>query len=103
MKKTKHIHNLDTLDKEIYRLQLETMKMEQRLGRSFEYLQENCASLLMNVIFRRRKKSESSGFFSSFFHNDNFKSAFNRITDRLAGKAAEGIEVLLEKLFRKKE
>jgi hypothetical protein len=104
MKKTKSIHNLDTLEKEIYRLQLEAMKMEQKFDRNFEHLQENYFSMFTNSFFHRRKKREEEGnsFFGSFFRNENFRAAVARVTDRLADKAAESIESLLEKIFHKK-
>jgi hypothetical protein len=103
MKKAKNIHNLDTLEREIYRLQLEVKNMEQKFDRNFDHLQQNYSSMFMGSFFRRKKESDEgkSSFFDSFFKNENFHAAVSKITDRLADKAAEGIENLVDKIFHK--
>lgn len=55
MKKLKNIHNLDTLEREIYRLELEAKNIEQKFDRNFERLQNTGFSMFINSIFHRRK------------------------------------------------
>ena len=49
----KNIHNLDTLEKEIYRLQLKTKNTAEKLNDNLEYLQDHYASMTMNSILNR--------------------------------------------------
>ena len=104
MKKSKNIYNLDSLQREIYRLKLEAKRMEEKFDSNIEDLQENYASMAMNSIFHkcRHKENGKSNFFDSFFENYGFH-AMNKIGDRIVEKAAEGIEGLIGKLFHKKK
>ncbi|HEY6504802.1 MAG TPA: hypothetical protein VIZ28_12555 [Chitinophagaceae bacterium] len=105
MKRTRKIHNLDTLEKEIYRLQLEAKNTEEKLDRNFDHLRDNYSSMFMNSFFssRRNKEEGRSSFFDSFFKNENFTAAINKVTDHIANRAAEGIENLVDKIFQKKK
>ncbi len=105
MKKSKNIHNLDNLEKEIYRLRLEAMRQEKKLSDNMAYLRENANSLIIHSVFCRKKttfekkNSEEEGFFK----NERFNSMINRIKDRIANRAADGIESLLDRLFHKRK
>lgn len=103
MKKAKNIHNLDSLEREIYRLQLEAKNMERQFDRNFEHVQQHYSSMFMNSFFRRRKEEgeAKSSFFASFFQNENIHAAVTKITDRIADKAAEAIDALMNKFFHK--
>lgn len=105
MKKAKNIHNLDTLEREIYRLKLEARNIEEKLDNNLEHLQENYFSMTMNSIFRDKKQhdGEKTGFFESFFKSEAFAAALNKITESIASRTASGIENLVEKIFRKKQ
>jgi hypothetical protein len=105
MKKAKNIHNLDTLDKEIYRLKLEAKNIEDKLDDNFEKLRHNWFSMSMNSIFHKKKNEESSKshFFDSFFKNDGFNAVVNKITDHIANRASDGIDSLIDKIFHKKK
>lgn len=105
MKKTRNIKNLDTLEKEIYRLKLEAKQIEEKLDQNLDYLQENFSSMTMNSFFHKKKHTENgkTGFFDSAFKNDTFNTAIGKITDRIAVKAADGFESLVDKIFEKKK
>ena len=104
MKQTGNIHNLDTLEKEIYRLKLKAKNIEEKWDDNFEKLQHNYPSMFMNSFFQKKKeeKTNGNGFFTSFFKNDALNAVANKVTDRMADKAAEGIENLVDKIFNKK-
>lgn len=102
--KPRKIHNCNSLEKELYRLELESKKLEEKLEGNIEYLQKNYTSMFMNSISCKSNRHEEhkNGFFDSFFKNDSFNATVNKITDHIANRAAEGIEDLLDKIFHKK-
>ena len=103
VKKAKNIHNLDTLEREIYRLKLEAKNIEEKLDRNLDHLQDNCFSMTMNSVFGKSRQHDESkgGFFDSFLKNESFNAAINKMTENIADKAATGIEILIDKLFHK--
>lgn len=57
MEKAKNICNLVTLERELYRLELEARKMEDKLDRNFDYLHDNGFSMFKNAFFSNCKRS----------------------------------------------
>lgn len=105
MKKAKNIHNLDSLEKEIYRLKLEAKNIEGKLEQNFEHLQDNYYSMTMNSFFKKseRHHEAKSGFFDSFFKSESFNAAIHKATDHIASRAAESIEDLVDKIIDRKK
>jgi hypothetical protein len=104
MKRSANIHNLSTLKMEIYRLELEAKRLEDKLDDNLEHLRKNYFSMSMNSIFDRGPSSEGkSGFFDAFFKNESFRSAVNKATDHIASQAAERIEDLVDKIVNKQK
>ena len=105
MKKEKHIHDLETLEKEIYRLELEDRNIEAKLENSFEYLQRNYSSVLLNSFSCKKKheREKKNGFLSSFFKNENFNGAIDKVTDHIVSRAADGIDSLIDKIFHNRK
>src|SRR5437870_1380368 len=104
MKKAKNIHDLDSLDRELYRLKLEAKKLEEKLDHNLDHLQENYLSMTMNSVFFRHenKKNGDNGFWKSFVRNEGFNSAVNTIAGNVASKAAEGLTDWMAKFVNKK-
>ena len=100
------IRNLDTLEKEIYRLRLEAKNTSEKLENNLDYLQHNYASMTMNSIFSRGSSKNSGGegvkekIFTSFWENEKVQKGINRIVDHLADKTVEGIESILDKILK---
>ena len=104
MKKTRNIHNIDTLEREIYRLKLEARNIEDRLDSNLDHLQQNYFSMTMNSVFcTEDKKKDANGFWNSFSKNDGFASAMNSIAGTIAGKAAEAFESWVHKFTNKEK
>jgi|SRR6266496_4584204 len=105
MKKVKNIRNLDSLEREIYRLKLETKNTEEKLDHNLEHLQENFSSMAMNSLFckKKNKEEEKENHLGSFLKNEKLNIVVNKITDRIADRAAEGIDKLIDKIFHKKK
>lgn len=104
MAKAKRIKNLDSLEKEIYRLKLEARNSSEKLSGQMDYLQQRYASMTANSFFSSQDEKKSSGksnknetFFHSLFENETFQDGVNSLLDRFAGRAADGIEKLFAK------
>ena len=93
MKKSSHINNIDTLEREIYRLKLEARNIEDKMAKSLDHLQQNYLSMTMNSAFCKKesKKNGESGFWKSFVKNEGFTSAMNSIAGAISAKAVEGL------------
>ena len=105
MQKARNIKNLESLEREIYRLQVKTRKMEDKLEDNFEYLQNNFSSLLMNSFFQKRSKDKvkENGETSSFFKNEKAGYFFGKVSDHLAGKVADAVTNLVDRMFHKEK
>lgn len=55
MGKVKKIHNLVTLEREIYRLELKAKNIEEKMNRNFDHLHDNYLSMFLNSFFPKRK------------------------------------------------
>jgi hypothetical protein len=104
MRKTKKIRNLDSLDRELYRLKLEAKNLEEKIDHNLDHLQENYLSMTMNSVFsgHESKRNGNNGFWKSFLKNDGFNSAVDSIAGNIATKAAEGLNEWLNKFMHKK-
>lgn len=103
------IRNLDTLEKEIYRLRLEAKNYEKKLEENVEYLQKNYTSLALNSVFKRPSEKETGRerikekIFSTIWDNEKIKSGIDKIISQLAERASEGIENLIDKILHRKD
>lgn len=103
MKPERHIKNLDTLEKEIYRLKLRKMELEKRLGENVEYLQKHYASMTMHSVFSRsghHEKGEESG---RSWIRGKMGRVLDQVVDHLFDRAADSIERVVERFFQKKD
>jgi hypothetical protein len=100
----KHIKNLDTLEKEIYRLQLKAKSLEEKFDDRLDHLRENYSSMLMNSLFRKNntKETVTGAVAGSVLNNERLQNAFSRVADHLIDRAAEGIEGLVDKMLGRK-
>ncbi len=102
------IRNLDTLEKEIYRLRLEAKNYEEKLEHNLDHFQKNYASMAINSVFRRSPEKESGKerikekIFSSIWNNEKIRNGINKIIGHLADRASEGIENLFDKILHRK-
>jgi hypothetical protein len=104
MKKAKNIRNLDSLDRELYRLKLEAKNLEDKLDRNLDHLQEDYLSMTMNSFLCKHdnKNNGNNEFWKSFVKNNGFNSAVNTIAGSIAAKASEGLSDWMSKFLHKK-
>lgn len=103
---TRKYHNLDTLEKEIYRLQLEAKNKREKLNSNFEHLRDHYTSMTMNSVFNHsadRKEKLKEKIINSIWENEKIQEGLDQIIERLADKTSDGIENLLNKIFHKKD
>ena len=100
---TGQISNTQSLDNEIKRLEEKAGKLEGKLDRSFEYLQDNYSSMIMGSLFKQDGvKSSFAGSLAGFFlGNEKLQEALANIANTLAERATDGIERLSEILAKK--
>jgi hypothetical protein len=105
MKKAKDIHNLDSLEREIYRLKLEAKSIKEKMDHNLEQLQDDFSSMAMNSFFCRRKNrgEDNENFFESILKNEKLNKVVDKVTDHIANRAAESIDELIDKIFHKKK
>ncbi len=100
------IKNLATLEKEIYRLQLEAKNRKEKLEENLDYFHKHYASMTINSIFNRSssgKERVKEKFFSSIWENEKIQNGINKIITHLADRAADGIENLVDKILHRKD
>ncbi|HYM93079.1 MAG TPA: hypothetical protein VET23_02995 [Chitinophagaceae bacterium] len=103
------IKNLDTLEKEIYRLRLEAKNYEDKLEESLEHFQRNYTSMALNSVFSRSSQKESGKekikekIFSSIWENEKIRNGIDKIIGFLAEKTTEGVENLIDKILHRKD
>lgn len=104
MQKTKNIHTLDSLEREIYRLRLEIKKCEEKMDTNFDYLHEHFDALLINSIsgkMNREKDGHTS--FIAVLKSQAVRAVINKTTGHFAGWLVKGIEHLACRFFRKEK
>jgi hypothetical protein len=103
MKKRYTIHDLDTLEKEIYRLKLELRLKEVKLTDNWEKLLSDFPEILTtSLLCRNSEKLNGKETFGQRFFNNEKRSAFvDRLVERFSERIAEKFDELFEKVFHK--
>ncbi|HEX2628450.1 MAG TPA: hypothetical protein VHM26_05555 [Chitinophagaceae bacterium] len=96
------IHNLDTLEKEIYRLQLEAAAKEKQLEENVDWLRHNARQMIIDELFCRKRRQTSADESAHNGKHERWKNFFDRMAEQFADRAADGVENLINKLFNKK-
>ncbi len=101
MKKQKRIHNIESLEREIFRLRLESRDQEKKIADNVDKLGEKGFSLFMNSLFCKNPRSTGSNNKEnhSFFRNEKLNSIVSNLTDRIADRVAGGIGALADRIF----
>ena len=99
------IKNIDTLEKEIYRLQLKARDCKDKLEENFEHLQKHYASMTMNSFVNRSsspKEKIKEKILNTIWENEKVRTGIDKIVDYVTEKATDGVETLLDKIFHRK-
>lgn len=98
------IHNLDQLEKEVYRLKLKSKLLEEKLNAHLDYFQHHAGGLFINSIYSKKGDTADpgQGIVQTLLGHDGLQTAINRIVGHYADKAAEGLDHLINKWIVKK-
>ena len=97
---------MDTLEKEIYRLELAARDHKDKLEKNFEHFQKHYASMTMNSFFNHTasgKEKVREKIINSIWENEKVRNGIDKIVDYVSEKATDGVETLLNKIFHHKD
>ena len=96
MKKSGTIHNLDGLEKEIYRLQIEAINTEKKLSGNIDWLHHNTSEIILRSLLRRKRKfSRQNEGALHFFKNEAVNRFVSALAERIAIRAADSLDGLV--------
>jgi hypothetical protein len=98
MKKNGKINDLVSLEKEIYRLKLESKMTEARFDKNLEFLKKNYPQMIFNSVLSRNSNYR---FKQNLFRNEMLNNIVSNVTDHIAEYATAGIREKIDHLFGK--
>ncbi len=101
----RNIRDLRSLEKEISRLRQEAKNMEKELDDNMSYLQQNYSSMMMRSILP--DTGGYKGIPGTILHlvlqHERLRDALATLVEHLVDKASDGLEIITNKIFSKKE
>ena len=100
----KEIESLQSLEREIYRLQRKAKNIEVELDNNFDHLQDNFHRMTWNslVRYKSNRQSWSAGVVQNLLSQDRVQDGLAQLVSYLAEKLTDGIDRLISRLFGKK-
>ena len=95
MKRNAKIKDLDTLEKEIYRLKLEAKLSEGRMEKNLEVLKKNFPYLIFNSLLSKK----TNGVNHTNGTGDGVHNIILDVADHIAEYATTGIKDKIDRLF----
>lgn len=105
---TPRIRNIDTLEKEMYRLRLRAKNYEDELEKNLGHLEKNYFPMAINSILNRTaeigtgKEKIKEKPFHPFWDNEDVRNGIDKIVSHLTDWVSEGIINLMDKILRRK-
>ena len=100
MKNKQRIHDLETLDAEILRQQLDLKESSQKMESDIRYMRNHFFKIARNSLKKEAAEYDAS-FFDPLFKNDHVRHAITGITNRIVDHTGEAIGNLIDGLFAK--
>lgn len=100
----KKSYTLDSLDKEIRRLQKKARVLEAQIDDNFTYFQHHSGSMFVRSLLPRQLEGEAvtgNRVVDTFLQNERLQRILIRLADRLAEKLGDGLNWLVDRVFRK--
>ena len=98
MRKNGKINDLDSLEKEIYRLKLESKMTEAKFDKNVEFLKKNYPQMIFNSVLSRNSNNR---FKQNLFRNETLNNIVSNVTDHIAECATVGIKEKIDRLFNR--
>ena len=96
--------SMDALDEEIRRLREKAQQLENRLDENLTYFQQHSGSMFVRSLLPRKIEGQDlTGFqvVDRVIGNERLQKALLRLADILAEKAGDGLNWLINKVFKK--
>lgn len=93
---------MDSLEKEILRLQLQQKDTEHKLDKQWGKMRHHFGSMVLNSFRRKKEESaENPGLLEGLLQHEKVKETLHNISEKISGKLADLISHLFDKFFRK--
>ena len=98
MENKRTIHNLDSLEKEIFRLQIEAMSTGKKLSTNFHWVQQHAGEIVFTSLISLKRASGKQEYLVHLFRNESISRFVISLADRIADRAASSIDTLLKRI-----
>ena len=101
---TKAARSLDSLEDEIRRLRQKAKGLEDQIDENFTYFQEHSGSMFIRSLLPRKIEGETvtgNRILDTFLQNERLQKILIRLADRVAEKLGDGLNWLVNRVFRK--
>lgn len=101
---TKTARSLDSLDREIRRLQKKATQLEGQIDDNFTYFTQHSGSMFVRSLLPRKIEGEvltGIKLLDTFLQNERLQKILVRLADRLAEKLGDGLNWLVNRVSRK--
>ncbi|HXB93082.1 MAG TPA: hypothetical protein VNU72_12360 [Puia sp.] len=95
---------LQSLDAEIRTLKQKARQLETKIDDNFNYFQQHSGSLFIRSLLPRKTEEEAitgNPLLDTFLRNERLQKILMRLADRLAEKLGDGLNWLVNRVFRK--
>ncbi len=102
--KQKNARSLDSLEKEIRALRKKAQLLERKIDDNFNYFQGHSGSLFVRSLLPRKIEGEElsgNAILDRVLQNERLQSVLLKLADQLAEKLGDGINWLVNRVFRK--
>lgn len=95
---------MDSLEQEIRQLRRKARQLEDRIDENFTYLQQHSGSMFVKSLLPRKIEGEvmtGIRLLDTFLQNERLQKVLLRLADRLAVKLGDGLNWLVNRVFKK--
>jgi hypothetical protein len=100
----KNSPQLDSLEKEILQLRQKARRLEGKMDENLTYFQNHSGSLFVRSLLPRKIEGEAvtgNRILDTFLQNERLQKILIRLADRAAGKLGDGLNWLIDRVFKK--
>lgn len=95
---------MDSLEEDIRKLRKKARKLEHQLDDNFTYFQQHSGTLFVRSLLPRRVEGETvtgNPIIDPFLQNERLQKVLARLADILAEKLGEGLNWMINRVFKK--
>jgi hypothetical protein len=102
--RNKKTHDLDSLERDILVLRRKARQLATKMDENLDYFQHHSGSLFVRSLLPRKIEGETvtgNIVLDSFLQNERLQKILIRLADRAAGKLGDGLNWLVNRVFKK--